>query len=215
MQTSSVVAFGPQDGDVLNEESPSRADGHWINYFRTKYLADQEVAAGMGRGLNAVFVVPGYVVGPYELSHFSLMFKMLKQGKLPGAFPGAGPWCHVDTVVDALIKAAEVGTPGERFLIGAAHAKIADVLGTVADRLGVKAPKPFPAWFLKPVAKMAEWGSFITGKEPEITPEVAHMFCMDVTFDCTKAETQLGCYETSIEKMVDDMHAWLLAEGRL
>lgn len=215
VQTSSVVAFGPLDGDVLREDSESRAAEHWVNYFRTKYLADEEVRAGIEKGLHAVFVHPGYVLGPYELSNFSQIFRMLKQGKLPGTFSGAGPWCHVDTVVDALIRAAEVGRPGERYLIGAAHASVHEVVGKMAERLGVKPPKALPAWVMKSMAHVMDWGSRLTRKEPDLTPEVAHMFSMDITFDCSKAERELGYEETSIDQMVDDMHAWLQAEGRI
>jgi len=40
---SSVAAWGPSDGDVIDETTPSRAPGHAVNYFRTKWLSEQEV----------------------------------------------------------------------------------------------------------------------------------------------------------------------------
>ena len=215
VQTSSVVAFGPADGDVLREDSESKAATHWVNYFRTKHLSDQEVLAGIERGLHACFVHPGYVLGPYELSNFSQMFELLKEGKLPGTFPGSGPWCHVDGVVDALIRSAEIGRPGDRYLIGATHATVADVAGRIARCVGVDPPKTLPAWQLKSMARIMEWGSFITGKEPDITPELVHMFSMDMSFDCSKAERELGYREVSLDRMVDDTYAWLKAEGRI
>ena len=47
VQTSSVAAYGPRDGDSLLETSPSRAQNHWINYMRTKWLAEREVERGI------------------------------------------------------------------------------------------------------------------------------------------------------------------------
>jgi nucleoside-diphosphate-sugar epimerase len=215
VQTSSFVAFGPTDGDVLNEECESKADGHWVNYFRTKYLSDNEVLAGIDRGLHASFVHPGYVLGPYELANFSEMFRLLKEGKLPGTFSGSGPWCHVDGVVHALIRAAEIAEPGERYLIGAVHATVAEVAEKIARRVGVDPPRPLPAWLMKSIARIMDWGSLITGREPDITPEVVHMFSMNTSFDSTKAERELGYRETTLDHMVDDTYAWLQAEGRI
>jgi dihydroflavonol-4-reductase len=215
VQTSSLVAFGPGDGDVLDEDSESKAATHWINYFRTKYLADQEVRAGIDKGLQACFVHPGYVLGPYELANFSKLFHLLKKGKLPGTFSGSGPWCHVDGVVHALIRAAEIGQPGDRYLIGAVHASHAEVAAKIARRVGVDPPRTLPAWLLMSIARIMDWGSLITGREPDITPEVVHMFSMNISFDSTKAERELGYRETTLDHMVDDTYAWLQAEGRI
>jgi len=215
VQTSSFVAYGPTDGDALSEECESRADGHWVNYFRTKYLADNEVLAGIDRGLHATFVHPGYVLGPYELANFSEMFRLLKEGKLPGTFPGSGSWCHVDGVVHALIRAAEIGQPGDRYLIGAVHATLAEVAEKIARCVGVAPPRPLPAWPMKSIARIMDWGSLIPDREPDITPEVVHMFSMNISFDSTKAERELGYRETTLDRMVDDTYAWLQAEGRI
>jgi len=215
VQTSSVAAFGPCDGDVLHDDSESRAATHWVNYFRTKYLADQEVIAGIGKGLHACFIYPGYVLGPYEQSNLSRLFRLLKEGKLRGTFPGCGPWCHVHGLVHALIRSAEIGRPGDRYLIGALHASFAEALEIVARCVGVDPPLVLPRWLLMPLARINEWGSFITGKEPDITPEIVHLFSMDISFNCTKAERELGYRETSLARMVEDTYAWLVAEKRI
>lgn len=215
VQTSSVAAYGPSDGDVLRDDSESKAQTHWVNYFRTKYLADQEVLAGIAKGLHACFVHPGYVLGPYEQSNFSRMFGLLKEGKLPGTFPGSGPWCHVDGVVEALVRAAEAGRPGDRYLIGAVQATFAEAAGKVARCVGVDPPRVWPAWLLKALARIQGWRSLLTGQEPDLTPELVHLFSMDFSCDCTKAERELGYRETSLERMVEDTYAWLQAENRI
>ena len=72
-----------------------------------------------------------------------------------------------------------------------------------------------PGWALRVAARVMDLGSRITKKEPDITPEVAHLCSMDFRFDCAKAERELGYREVSLDKMLQDTHAWLLAEGRL
>ena len=68
---SSVAAWGPADGDVIDETSPSRAPGHPVNYFRTKWLSEQEVLRGIERGLEAVFINPANILGPYDPNTWS------------------------------------------------------------------------------------------------------------------------------------------------
>ena len=215
VQASSMWAFAPGDGTVLREDTPSQASSHWINYFRTKWLADEQVRNGVEQGLHASFVAPGFTVGPYELSNMSQLFTLLKAGKLPGAFPGSGPWCHVDSVVDAMIRASEVASPGDMYLIGSVHASFAEVAAKAASRLDVKAPRPLPAWLLKSLAGLMDLGSRVTGKEPDITPELAHMFSLNFSLDCAKAKRELDYKEKSLDVMLDDMYAWLLAENRI
>jgi len=215
VQVSSIAAHAPRDGDVVREDSESHAESHWINYFRTKWLADEQVRAGIERGLPAVFVAPGNILGPYDLGNWSRLFRLLKAGELPGVFPGSAPWCHVDSVVDALIRAPEVGSPGERYSIGSLHASYGDVGKKIAELVGVKPPRRMPSWALKTVARVMDWGSRITRKEPDITPEVAHLCSMDLSFDCAKAERELDYREVTLDKMLEDTHAWLLAEDRL
>jgi dihydroflavonol-4-reductase len=114
-----------------------------------------------------------------------------------------------------MIRAAEVARPGERYLIGAEQASLAEAAGKIALRVGVAPPRPLPAWLLRSIARVMEWGGLLTGREPVITPELVHMFSMNVSFDCTKAERELGYRETSLDRMVDDTYAWLMAEGRI
>lgn len=215
VHVSSIAAHGPRDGDVIREDSESHAESHWVNYFRTKWLADEQVRAGIKRGLPAVFVAPGNILGPFDFGNWSRLFRLLKAGELPGVFPGSAPWCHVQSVVDALIRAREVGAPGERYNIGSVHASYPDVGQKIAKLVDVKPPRTLPGWALKTVGRVMDWSSRITRKEPDITPEVAHLCSMSFFFDCTKAERELGYQEVTLDEMLEDTHTWLLTEGLL
>jgi nucleoside-diphosphate-sugar epimerase len=215
VHVSSIAAHAPRDGDVIREDSESHAESHWVNYFRTKWLADEQVRSGVERGLDAVTVAPGNILGPYDLGNWSRLFNLLKAGDLPGVFPGSAPWCHVKNVVEALMRARETGAPGERYNIGSVSASYLDAAKKIADLVGVKPPRPMPVWALKAIGRVMDWGSRITRKEPDITPEVAHLCSMNFSFDCTKAEQELGYREVTLDEMLADTHDWLVAEGRL
>jgi dihydroflavonol-4-reductase len=214
--TSSIAAYAPQSGTVLREDTPSRAADHWINYFRTKWLAEQEVRAGIEKGLDAVILNPGNILGPYELHNWSKLFVLVKAGKLPGVFPGAAGWCHVKSVVDAQVAAAQRGRKGENYLLGSVHASYLELTKLVVELTGGKAPsKATPEALLRAIARLTYWGSLITRKEPDITPEVVDLGVLDFACDCSKAENELGYREVSLEEMAQDTYNWMVSEGKL
>jgi nucleoside-diphosphate-sugar epimerase len=100
IHTSSMAAYGLQDGDV-DETTRSTALDTPINYFRTKRLAEEEVDRGIANGLDAVIVNPSNIVGPYDTQSWARMFKLVHTGTLPGVGPGSGSFCHVREVVGA------------------------------------------------------------------------------------------------------------------
>jgi nucleoside-diphosphate-sugar epimerase len=214
--SSAVAAYAPETGTVLREDTPSKAADHWINYFRTKWLAEQEVRAGIEKGLDAVILNPGNILGQYQLHNWSRLFLLVKTGKLPGGFPGAAAWCHVNSVVDAQLAAAERGRKGENYLLGSVHASYVELTKIIVELTGGKAPsKAAPAALLRAFARLTYWVSLITRKEPDMTPEVVDLGVLDFACDCSKAENELGYREVSLEKMAQDTYDWMVSEGKL
>ncbi|PJF33001.1 MAG: oxidoreductase, partial [Phototrophicales bacterium] len=52
IHTSSIGAYGKTGVDPITEETPSNAMTSGINYFQSKYLAEQEVKKGVSLGLD-------------------------------------------------------------------------------------------------------------------------------------------------------------------
>lgn len=216
VHTSSVAAYAPESGTVLREDTPSRAADHGINYSRTKWLAEQEVRAGIEKGLDAVILNPANILGPYELHNWSTLFVLVKTGKLPGVFPGAAGWCHVKSVVDAHVTAAERGSTGENYLLGSVHASYLELTKIIVELTGGKAPsKAAPEALLRAFARLTYWVSLITRKEPDVTPELVDVGVIDFACDCSKAENELGYQEVPLQEMARDTYDWMVSEGKL
>jgi dihydroflavonol-4-reductase len=209
---SSAAAWGPSDGDVIDETTPSRAPGHRVNYFRTKWLSEQEVLRGIERGLLAVIINPANILGPYDPNTWSRAFSLAKQGKMPFSPPGSAPWCHVREVARALIVAVERGGIGERYLLGGTHASYREVFQIVNELLGQKAPRVAPSWLLVVLAALRDRASRLTGKEPEITPDMARVLGIRFEVRSSKAERELGFRSVPLREMVEDTFEWLRAE---
>lgn len=209
---SSLAAWGPGDGDVIDEASPSRAPGHAVNYYRTKWLAEQEVQRGIERGLSAVFMNPANILGPYDPGTWSRAFRLVKQGRVPFIPPGRAPFCHVRQVVRATLAAVERGGVGERYLLAGTQASYREVFGVVCDLLGRKPPPVAPRSLLAFLALGSELWSHITGKEPDLTPDMARVLSARYEVRTTKAESELGYEVVSLRAMLDDAFEWLREE---
>jgi dihydroflavonol-4-reductase len=209
---SSLAAWGPSDGDVIDENTPSRAPGHPVNYFRTKWLAEQEVQRGIERGLKAVFINPANILGPYDPNTWSRAFTLAKQGKVPLAPPGAAPFCHVREVIRATIAAVDRGGIGERYLLAGTQASYRELMQLIHELLGLKPPRVAPAWLFLGAATARDWTSRITGKEPEITLDMARVLAAHFEVRSSKAERELGYRSVPFRAMVEDTFEWLRSE---
>jgi dihydroflavonol-4-reductase len=209
---SSLAAWGPADGDIIDETTPSRAPGHAVNYFRTKWLGEQEVQRGIERGLKAVFINPANILGPYDPNTWSRAFTLVKQGKLPFAPPGSAPWCHVHEVALALIAAVERGGIGERYLLAGTQASYRELFQIVCELLGQKPPRVAPRWLLLALATLRDRVSRVTGREPELTPDMARVLASSFEVRSSKAERELGFRSVPFRQMVDDTFEWMRAE---
>ena len=209
---SSLAAWGPGDGDVIDESTPSRAPGHRVNYYRTKWLAEQEVQRGIERGLAAVFINPAHILGPYDAGTWARAFLLTKQHRVPCVPPGEAPFCHVRQVVLAMLAAVEKGGIGERYLLAGTQASYRELFGIVCELLGQRPPPVVPQWLLSALAQADELLSRFTGKEPDMTPELARVLGARFQVRSTKAERELGFQSVPFRTMVEDTFAWLREE---
>ncbi len=212
--TSSIAAYGFQPGRIT-EETVSRAENFWLNYFRTKRLAEIEVHKGIENGLDGVILNPANIIGPYDFAGWSRLFGMIKNGKLAGAPPGSATFCHAVEVARAQVMAYEKGRTGHNYLLGGADASWFEFVQEIGRLLGKKAPKPIPGSILKGLGRASYWISCLTGKEPDVTPEKAILTSSELVCDSDKAINELGYTPVPLAKMLEDCHQWMIKENRL
>ena len=216
VHTSSIAAYGTAAyRERIDESTPSDAATHWVNYVRTKWLAEQEVRRAIARGLDAVIVNPANVIGPYDTHNWFRLFRLAALGELPGAPPGQGTWCDVREVAKAHLAAATSGRTGENYLLGGDDASYAEVSRFVAERSGATRPRAIPAWALRAAGRVSGWTSRVTGREPDVTPESAFFVCGTGSVDSGKAERELGYRTRPWRSLVEETLDWMRNEGLL
>jgi dihydroflavonol-4-reductase len=216
VHTSSVSAYGMQEG-VLTEESPRLGHDSWINYQRTKAIAEDLVAEAGDRGdLETVIVNPAHILGPGDRHNWARLFLLIDRNELPGAPPGSGAFADVREVARAHVAAWHRPVAGQRFLLGGEHASFLDLVHAIAQVLDRPAPKrALPAALLRVHARMLDLAALVTGREPQLTPQAVAFTCHHLRVDSTRAIRDLDYRITPLGTLVDDTAAWLRDQGLL
>ena len=210
LHTSSVSAYSHLAHGTLREDVPQRGGESWINYERTKYLAEKAVRES---GLDFIIFQPSHILGPGDKQNWSRLIRLIDQNKLPGAPPGSGAFADVREIAKAQLRAYQLTKFGETYLLGGEHASFLELIHQVGIKLNRKTPKnPIPAFALRLFAQMKYGVSLITRTAPDITPESAMFTIHDLKVDSSKAKRDLAYVETALDTLLNDTIAWLKVE---
>lgn len=211
--TTSVYGFPPGPFD---ETAPHLGRGSWFHYMHTKTLAEDEVRAGIGRGLDAVLLNPANVVGRFDRHNWARLVRLAAEGRLPLIPPGRASFCHAAEVARTHVAAADHGRTGENYILGGADAGYADLVRLIGEVVGrtVKVRVARPR-MLRVAGRVLGWVSLVTGREPLVTPESAAFLGADLVCRSDKAVRELGYRPVPLREMLEDCHGWLAAEGFL
>lgn len=213
--TSSISAFGRHKSPV-SESTPSNAPRSWINYERSKWQAEEIVREACGRGLQATIVNPCAVLGPRDIHSWAAMFFAVRDGRLKALPPGGVEFNHVREVASAHVAAAERGRVGQSYILPGDYGRFEQLFRIMAELLGVKLQaRVAPALVLRSIGRLQAAAARITGREPELTPELATLLCSSIRCETDRAERELGYRRVPLRSCVEDSFAWLRRERLL
>ena len=216
IHTSSFVTWGFRNTE-LTEQSERTDATDWVNYVRSKHLAEEAVlSAARNNVLDAVILNPAHVLGPGDQHNWSRMIRMANQRKLLAAPPGGGNFCDVREIAKAHIEGYHRGRKGEKYLLGGEYASFVDVVRLTGEVLDRRVPgRPAPAWIMNAWGHINTVVSAVTGREPDITPESAVMVAYKVACDSRKAQEELNYGFTPIRTLIEDTVDWMNEKGLL
>lgn len=210
--TSSIAAYGLVEGRIT-EETPSQALDSGVNYAKTKWLGEEEVRAGIEQGLDAVIIRPGSIFGRYDQHSWARLITMVAEGTLPGVPDTTIDFCHGGAVARAHIAAASDGAIGEAYGLGGTKATLLEVAQLIAEETGGKSPRrATPLWVLRGIGWGSDLASKVTGKEPDLTPELVRQLSFGAWADVSKAVEELGYEVVPLRAMVKEAVDWMRAE---
>lgn len=219
IHTSSTAAIGVnEDPQVrMTEDTPFNARRLGLAYFDTKYDAERILLQEVERGLDAVIVNPGSLLGPgdtrrYEKGYAGLIYKY----KPPFLFHGGINFVDVNDVVNGHLLAIQKGRTGERYLLGGENLTYGELIIRVNHILGRKSPRHYmPKKMMGVLAESLRVLNFF-GVDIHMTPELVRQVSSWYLFvDSRKAERELGYAPRRIDQAISSTIAWLKEIGRL
>lgn len=217
VHTSSVAALGFRvDGKLIDETTAFNWGTH-ITYKYSKYLAEQEVLAGVDHVLDATIVNPAIVIGPGDVYvHGGQIVRDIKCARMPFYVDGGMNVVSVHDVVDGHIAAAARGRSGERYILGGENLTHKEVFTRTARTVGGRAPKlKAPVWMAAGVARACDLIGDVTRKQPWITPELISGIGLYNWYSSDKAKRELGCSSTPIDAAIREAYEWYGENGMM
>lgn len=218
--TSTLTTIGfPRTPGALADESCPFTTAYQANpYLIAKAAMEQEVLTATLEGIPAVVVNPTVFVGPYDSKPTSgTQILLIARGLLPVYLQGPTNVIDVRDVAVGMIRAAERGRIGERYLLGSWNTTHKDFNKLIARVAGVRAPLlPIPFPLARVGAKLGDWAFRVMFRRPAPLPG----FFVEVLqhmqhYDCSKAIRELDYPRTPIEHAIRDALAWFRENGYL
>ena len=214
--TSSVATLSLKQGpsDETRPLQPEEAIGA---YKRSKVVAEREVERMVAEeALPAVIVNPSTPIGPRDgkPTPTGRIIVEAATGRMPAFVDTGLNLVHVDDVAHGHLLAFDKGRIGERYVLGGQDASLREMLATIAELVGRKAPTlALPLAPLFPLAHAAEAVAKLTGKEPFLTADALRMSRHKMFFSSAKAEAQLGYRARPYRTALADAVTWFKAAG--
>jgi dihydroflavonol-4-reductase len=123
----------------------------------------------------------------------------------------------VRDVAVAMIRAAERGRVGERYLVGNWNTTQKELNELISEVVGVRPPLfPVPFSLARGGTKVGEWVfSSILGRPPLLPGFFVEVMAHMQHYDCSKAQRELDYPRRSIEGAIQDAVTWFRANGYL
>ena len=194
ISVSSIAAIGIRNVHKIDESFPCSPD---LPYGVSKLRADKvQLDAHRKDGFPAIILRPPTVYGPGERYNFLSLCRAIQSGRflLIGDGRNRIDFCWVGNLVNALVLAAEKGSPGEVYFVAddpvLSFAETVTTIGSLVGRPVHPLRLPVSLAFAAslPLAAMGR----LTGRSVPLNPKRVRTMVSDMCFDLSKIRTHLG-----------------------
>ncbi len=140
--TSSIAALGPAPAGRAADERDVPASMPTDSVYRAvKWAMEREIDGAVAEGLDAVTLLPGGCVGPWDVRAGTGGFLVgLVQGLIPWWIEGLVHVVDVGDVARVHIAAAERGDRGSRYCLSGHTIGVGELFRTIVERYGGRMP---------------------------------------------------------------------------
>jgi len=214
IHTSSAGIIGvKKDGSPGDEATPPWSGADKNLYLQSKLQVEAHLQAfSHESGFFIALALPSWMWGPHDTGPTAsgqLVLDALK-GKLPPAIPpGGSSVVDARDVAAAMLRIAEVGRSGERYILSGDFADLESIVRKLAVATGAKAPGarlPFAGALV--MAAFAETWSRLTGTPSVMSLEGIRLMNARLAVTAARAQRELGVTFRPFENTLADAVAW-------
>lgn len=201
----------------LTEDKPLALDEK-CEYHRSKAIGETIVLDACQRGLDAVIVNPGSMIGPHDYAPSMIGAALIDMylGRVPVLLDLLSDYVDVRDVADGMIAAAEKGRVGERYFLTGDVVPILDMVSLYGELTGARVPtRALPLWVGWAMLPFALAGSAVTKKDPFITADMLRASVSNAVVSHDKAHGELGYSIRPLRESLTDAVEWYRQRGWL
>ena len=181
-------------------------------YVVSKREAEDAVRAAIAeRGLDAVILHPGFMLGPYDWKPSSgRMFQQVVRAPIVAAPPGGCSVCDVRAVASAVVNAVDRGGSGENYILAGENMSYRDLwtrmLATAGRRRRVYRLGSGVRWLGRAIDGV---NRALARTEGDVNGAAIAMGALYHYYDSSKAQRQLDYRNPPIAETLSDAWEWL------
>lgn len=183
-------------------------------YVVSKRAGEAAVQEEIERGLSAVLVYPGFLLGPWDWKPSSGKMLLEVASFAPLAPTGAFSVGDARDVANAILAAAKSPQLHGKFILAGHNLTYMETWKKFASQAGKRGPRfragPINRWIGALAGDV--WGR-VTGREPNLNTAGMLMSCQQHCFSSAKAERELGYNIRPVEESIGDAWNWFVEHG--
>ncbi len=207
--TESILLPKRRNGSAVDESaSPALADMPGP-YTRSKLLGEQRAFEAFREGMDIVVVNPTVPVGDgdHNKTPPTAMLTLFLSGGSPFFLDCVLNLADVRDIADGMVRAAEHGRAGERYILGGENFALRDLLPALEKKSGRRMPRRAipPSLALATGFVGGLVADRVTGREPPATREGVLLALRSAPFDSGKARRELGYQPRPVDQALTDV----------
>lgn len=207
-----LPALGPK---VLVTEETQGSAKHDCGYVRTKRQAEAALAELVEKGLDAVIVNPGFMLGPWDWKPSSgRMLVEVATRFTPFGPKGGFSVCDVREVAKAIGIVATQDTPHSRYILAGNNVRYIEAWRVFADVAEASGPWCVAGWLARHGAGWwGDWMARLTGREGDVNSAGIGMSDLFHYYDSRRAQEVLGYQIPTVRESTQAAWTWFQEHG--
>lgn len=199
VSSSSLTIGLNKQAKPLDEQADWEIYGSRTPYALSRLRAEEDALSRPGdTGLLTIVVVnPSFTMGPedYVGAPANKIVQKMASGSFPLRFPIGFGVLDVRDYADGVLRAAEKGVHGQRYLLSGENVDSTQLMKKVSEITGVPMPKlivPIYSWIVAPIFFALNLWNRVRGKPPVISRHILDLWGSNAWYDTALAQKELG-----------------------